>query len=321
MAKRDFYEVLGVSRTATDKEIRQAYRRLARKHHPDVNPGDKSAEARFKEINEAYQVLSNAEDRKKYDQFGEDWKYADRMAAAGAAAGGSRGGGFGTWSFSRGGRRGSTAADPFEGIDLGDLGDLFGRFGGRQGDGPFAMPGQDIESQVQVTLEEAFHGTTRLLAVADQRGGSRRLEVKVPAGVKTGSRIRVAGEGSPGMGGGPKGDLWLVITVLPHEIFQREGDDLKVEVGVPLEDALLGGEVQVPTLKGGHLALKLPAGTQNAQSFRLRGQGMPNLEGGKGDLYAKVKVVLPTSLTPEEKDFFERMRARRVRYAGRPVSP
>ena len=304
MAKRDFYEVLGVSRSASAKEIRQAFRKLARKHHPDVSK-DKGAEAKFKEVNEAYEVLSDPENRKKYDQYGDDWKHADKIAAAQAAGGF---GGNGGWPPG-GGRAGGE--DPFAGFDLGDL---FGQQGGRGGRGrraqAFSMPGQDLEQPVEVTLDESFQGTARTVQVQGQRG-TKRLEVKIPAGVRTGSRIRVAGEGGPGTGSGPKGDLWLAVSVLPHALFERDGNDLKVEVPVTLLDAVLGGEIEVPTLTGGKLALKIPPETQNGRVFRLRGQGMPALEGGRGDLLAKVRVVLPTNLSTEEKALFERLKALR----------
>lgn len=304
MAKRDFYEVLGVSRSASAKEIRQAFRKLARKHHPDVSK-DKGAEAKFKEVNEAYEVLSDPENRKKYDQYGDDWKHADKIAAAQAAGGF---GGNGGWPPG-GGRAGGE--DPFAGFDLGDL---FGQQGGRGGRGrraqAFSMPGQDLEHPVEVTLDESFQGTARTVQVQGQRG-TKRLEVKIPAGVRTGSRIRVAGEGGPGTGSGPKGDLWLAVSVLPHALFERDGNDLKVEVPVTLLDAVLGGEIEVPTLTGGKLALKIPPETQNGRVFRLRGQGMPALEGGRGDLLAKVRVVLPTNLSTEEKALFERLKALR----------
>ena len=315
MAKRDFYEVLGVSRTASVKEIRQAFRKLARKHHPDVNK-DKGAEAKFKEVNEAYEVLSDPENRKKYDRYGDDWKHADKIAAAQAAGGFDGNGG---WPPG-GGRSGGE--DPFAGFDLGDL---FGRAAGGRGSRrapAFAMPGQDLEHPVEITLEEAFQGTTRTVQIQGQRG-LKRLEVKIPAGVRSGSRVRVAGEGGPGMGGGPEGDLWLTVTVLPHTLFERDGNDLKVEAPVPLIDAMLGGEIEVPTLKGGKLALRIPPETQNGRVFRLRNQGMPILEGGagmgvgaRGDLLVKVKVVLPTNLSPEEKTLFERLKALR----GEPVA-
>ncbi len=304
---RDYYEVLGVTRTATDKEIRAAYRKLARQYHPDLNPGNKAAEARFKEIQQAYEVLGNPDSRKKYDQFGAAWEYAGQ----GPQPGGYRPG--------PGPQR--TTETPFDFGDLGadsfDLGDVLGRvFGGFGGSRTQTRPrrGRDIEQPVTITLEEAYSGTTRLVEVLSEGGEPRRLEVKIPAGVRDGSRVRVAGEGGPGIAGGPRGDLYLVISVRPHQTFERKGDDLYTDVAVPLTAAALGGEVQVPTLKG-RLALKIPAETQNGRVIRLAGQGMPRLGGtGHGDIYARVKVVLPSGLSARERELFEELR--RLRPTG-----
>ncbi|WP_322796378.1 J domain-containing protein [Tepidiforma sp.] len=326
---RDFYEVLGVARTATEKEIRSAYRKLARKFHPDVNPGDKSAEAKFKEINQAYEVLSDPEKRKKYDRWGDQWELADQLEAAGARPGATPFGG-GRDPFSRGNGMG---ADPFA-----DFGSIFETLFRRERGGPRGASGsrrgQDVETPVEITLEEAFHGTTRVLNLQSPEacrtcGGSgeiagaichacegmgvvtrpRRLEVRIPAGVKTGSRVRVAGEGRPGIGGGPAGDLYLLVTVLPHARFERRGDDLYAEVDVPVVDAVLGGEVTVQTIDG-RVALRIPELTQNGRQFRLSGKGMPVLgqAGRRGDLYVKARVVLPDRLTPEERRHWEALR-------------
>lgn len=297
MAAKDYYELLSVSRNASDKEIKQAYRRLARKYHPDVNPGDKSAEARFKEINAAYEVLSDSEKRKKYDRFGENWQYADQFAGQ-------------QWSpFGDSSRTGTT----FDFVDLSDLGgqggifdSLFRSFDPRT-TSRRPRRGRDIDFPIEVTLEEAYHGSARL--ITDMTG--RRLEVKIPPGVKDGSRIKVAGKGESGPGSGPSGDLYLVASVKPHPIFQRKDSDLHVEVSVPLTDVVLGGEVAVPSLKG-KLALKIPPQTQNGKVFRLAGQGMPRMgDTKKGDLFAKVKVVLPTKLTERERELFEELRSLR----------
>lgn len=302
---RDYYEVLGVGRQATDKEIRAAYRKLARQYHPDLNPGDKTAESRFKEIQQAYEVLSDAEKRKKYDQFGANWEHVGQ-----APPQGSRSGGRTTYT---------TTDIPYdlgdlggEGVDLGDiLGRVFGGFGGRTSTQARPRRGQDVEQPVSVTLDEAYRGTARLVEVLGENGEPRRLEVKIPPGVRDGSRVRVAGEGGPGVGGGARGDLFLVIGVLPHPGFERKGDDVTAEIPVPLSTAMLGGEVAVQTLKG-RLALRIPPETQNGRTFRLAGQGMPKLGGGgSGDFFAKVRVVLPTSLTPEERELFAKLRDRR----------
>jgi DnaJ-class molecular chaperone len=299
---RDYYETLGVGRQATDKEIRAAYRKLARQYHPDLNPGDKSAESRFKEIQQAYEVLSDSDKRKRYDQFGANWEMAGQAPPQGAR---------------RSGRSTYTSTDipvdfgdiAGEGVDLGDiLGRVFGGFGGRTTTQTRTRRGQDIEQPVSVTLEEAFHGTTRLVEVLGEGGEPRRLEVKIPPGVRDGSRVRVAGEGGPGVGGGPRGDLFLVTSTLPHQTYERKGDDLHADVPVPLTTAVLGGEVAVQTLKG-RLALRIPQDTQNGRVFRLAGQGMPRLGGtGAGDFYAKVRVSLPTGLSEAERDVFVKLR-------------
>ncbi len=297
MATKDYYQILGVSRGAGEKEIKQAYRKLARKYHPDVNPGDKAAEAKFKEINEAYEVLSDPEKRRKYDEFGDRWQYADQFARAQGSGGPFEG-------FRQGG-----ATYHFTTFGEGDFSDIFGEifrnFGTADDTGGVrtrVRRKRAIEHPVEITLEEAFNGTTRLLDL-----GGRRLEVKIPPGVDTGSKVRVATGGAQA-----ESDIILLITVRPHAQFERKGDDLHVEVPVPLTDAILGGEVQVPTLKGSKLALKIPPETQNGKLFRLAKQGMPHLNNGdRGDLYAKVRVVLPTNLTEREKKLFEELRSLR----------
>lgn len=326
MAGKDFYQILGVNRTASDKEIKQAYRRLARKHHPDLNPDDKSAEARFKEINAAYQVLSDPEKRKKYDQFGDQWEYADQFVRPGGQE-------RVRWDFGRG----DTTFQYGRAGDLGDVfSDLFGGFGVGSGVRRGPQRGQDLESTVEVSLEEAYHGSTRVIQLQTEEpctacGGTgkvgnrvcticngaalkispKRLEVKIPAGVRDGSRIRMAGEGGLGRAGGKRGDLYLVAKALPHKLFERKGDDLYTEVPVSLATAMLGGEVVLPTLNG-NLSLRIPPETQNGKVFRLAGRGMPVLGNARyGDMFAKAKVVLPTDLTEEERKLFESLRSLR----------
>ena len=307
MEYKDYYKILGVDKNASEKEIKQAYRRLARKYHPDVNPGDKGAEDRFKEINEAHEVLTDPEKRRKYDQLGSSWQQWQRM--------GRDPGGFdwGSW-YSPG--TGQVH------VEYGDFSDLFGGGGfseffeslfGGIGRSPGvggqrsyrARPrrGRDYEQPVDITLEEAFQGTKRTIHL-----DGRRLEVKVPPGVKTGSKVRMAGEGGEGVGGGAKGDLFLKINVLPHATFERKGSDLHCQVDVGLYTAVLGGEIVVPTLKG-RVSLKIPPETQSGRSFRLSGQGMPHLRDPEkhGDLYAKVKVVLPKNLSEAEKKLFRQL--------------
>ncbi len=321
MAGKDYYGILGVNRDASDKQIKQAYRRLARKYHPDVNPGDKSAEATFKQINEAYEVLSDAEKRRKYDQFGDQWQYADQFARAGGRQAPS-------WGYGQG--RGDEFH--FGGDDLGSLfGELFGR--GTRSRRARPRRGRDIEHPVEITLEEAYQGATRTIALQTEepcstckgtgkiqnvpcsvcRGSGvvasvKRLEVKIPPGVKDGSRVRIAGKGEPAYAGGASGDLYLLVSVKPHRLFERRGDDLYVDVAVPLTVVVLGGEVQVPTPKGSKLALRIPPETQNGRAFRLARQGMSHLgNSSHGDLFVKVNVLLPTNLSPKEKELFEQL--------------
>lgn len=316
MAGKDYYSVLGVARTASDKEIKQAYRRLARRHHPDVNPGDAAAERRFKEINAAYEVLSDPEKRRQYDQYGDQWEHAAEFARARQAYGRGRPG---TTTTNGGGF-------PFD--DL--LGGIFGRGAPRSG----PQRGADLEQATEVSLEEAFSGTLRVFEVQSERPcascqGSglvaaatcaacrgrgrvarpRRIEVRLPPGVATGSRVRVAGEGQPGAGGGLKGDLFVVVTVRNHERFTRSGDDLSVDLPVPLVTAVLGGEVHLATMKG-TVALTIKPETQNGQTIRLGGLGMPHLghPDVRGDLYVRVQVELPTKLTAEQRRLFEDLR-------------
>ncbi|NNJ12938.1 J domain-containing protein [Chloroflexales bacterium ZM16-3] len=281
---KDYYQILGVSRSASDQEIKQAYRKLARKYHPDINPGDKQAEARFKEINEAYETLSDKEKREKYDRFGSDWKRYEQ-AGPGADYGG------------------------------GDVSDIFESFfgggrGGRGGGGfNIKMDGQDVEQPVDISLEEAFHGTQRSIQFSNPNGTPRTITVKIPAGSDTGGRVRVSGEGAPGMNGGARGDLIMAVRVLPNARFERKGSDLHTTIDAPMYTLLLGGQVQVPTLTGKTITLTIPQGTQNGRTFRLSGQGMPVLHTDRrGDLYARMNVVLPTKLGDRERELLDELR-------------
>ena len=315
---KDYYATLGVPKTASEKELKQAYRKLARKHHPDVNPGDKSAESKFKEINEAYEVLGDPEKRKKYDELGANWRMYEQAGARPQQDGGAwnvnfgagRPGGFRTMTEEEM-REMFGNADPFS--------DFFHTFfGGSMGAtddeppgrrGRTARPprqGRDVEQELSLSLEDTYHGTTRRLSIKHD-GHARTVDVRIPAGVGDGSRVRVAGEGEMGGGGAPSGDLYLRIRQLPHSRFERRGRDLYTKVPVMLTTAVLGGEADAHTLDGKTLRLKIPAGTQNGQVFRLKGHGMPVVgkPGETGDLYATVDVELPKTLTSEQRAHFE----------------
>jgi DnaJ-class molecular chaperone len=278
-----YYDILGVSQEASEAEVRKAYRRLARKCHPDLNPGDKDPAARFKEVNEAYQVLSDQEKRSRYDRYGDNWKNADRIEEAQRVRPSAWGGSV-------------FAETSFE--------DMFANFFSDRGVG---ISRTTLQHKVEVTLEEASQGTTRLVEVstAGQSPG-RRLTVKIPPGVDNSSTVHVA------FGNGRRGDLYLRVSVRPHNNFQREADNLKTTVKVPLVDAILGSEVMVSTLQG-KVALKIPAETQNGHTFRLKGKGMPRLQSPQnyGDLLVKVRVALLKNLTDEERQLFEQLRALR----------
>jgi molecular chaperone DnaJ len=351
MSKRDYYEVLGISRTATEQEIKSAYRRLALQHHPDKNPNDTQAEDRFKEAAEAYSILSDGEQRKRYDRFG----HSGVSSGAGAAWG----------------------APGFSGLEdiLGDLfgfGDVFGTGGGRGGGRrTAAQRGADLRYDLEISLEDAANGLTAPLRIpkletcsacegagaapgtkaetcqtcagagqvryqqgffsvartcgacrgagrviktpcAECKGAGRvenerTMEVKIPAGVETGSRLRIQGEGEAGLHGGPAGDLYVVIHTSEHERFERQGSNLYSSMPITFGQAALGAEIEVPTLDG-EQGLKVPAGTQTGTVFRVKGKGMPVLGGrGRGDLYVAVTVVTPTTLTREQRKLLEQL--------------
>lgn len=288
-SKKDYYEILGVPRTAGEKELKAAYRRLARKHHPDVNPGNKAAEEKFKEISEAFAVLSDSEKRAKYDRGGHE-------------------------AFEPG-------FDPFQGVTfdfqdlgLGNLSDLFELFGGRGRRGGAGGPaaGSNLHLEMSLPFGDAIHGTTLTVTIPREveRGGRRvrvseNVNVRIPRGIEDGGRVRIPGKGNEGSGGGPPGDAFVNIRVEPHPLFRRDGADLVCEVPVGIVKATLGGDVEVPTLDG-RATIKVPPGTRGGQRFRLKGRGIPAVGGRPaGDLYASVQVVTPRDLDERSRQLLE----------------
>lgn len=301
MEYKDYYNILGVSKRSSEEEIKQAYRRLARQYHPDKNPGDKAAEEKFKAINEAYEVLGNSQNRARYDQLGSNYHRFRQM-----------GGNPNEFDFSQwfGGSSGR-----YQQANI-NLNDLFGSSGGFSdffnavfgGQGPtmnrasaFRRNAGEVEQNVEITLEEAFHGTTCTF-----RQNGEEFAAKIPAGAKTGTKIRLRGKGNPGPGG--PGDLFLLVQVKPHATFKRAGHHLEVDVPVDVSTAVLGGKVKVPTLTG-PVYLTIPAGTQGGQTFRLRGKGMPYLRDNEstGDLLANVQIRIPKEVSAEERALYEQL--------------
>jgi curved DNA-binding protein len=290
---RDFYATLGVGRSATSEEIQRAYRKLARENHPDVNK-DPRAEERFKEVSEAYQVLSDPEQRRKYDRFGEDFRQVpedwEQRVGAGAAP--------------RGGRvRHATTGGGFEGFEGIDIEDLFGGFfRDRDRGGP--VPGADQEAELELTVEEAYRGGPRHLTI----GGDREYDVTIPPGVLDGQRIRLAGQGGRGSGNAAPGDLYLVARIRPHRRYRLEGRDIHVELPVTPWEAALGATVPVTT-PGGEVKVRVVPGSSSGRRLRLRGEGMPNPKGKPGDLYAEVRVMVPKRPSKRERELFEELAA------------
>ena len=308
---RDFYEILGVSRNATQEQIQRAYRKLARAHHPDVNK-DPGAEDRFKDVSEAYNVLHDPETRRRYDAFGPDFRRVpddvDPETWNRAAAGGGQGaGGAGTGGRARRGPAADTGfATGFgEDIDLDDL--LGGLFGGRAGRGWGPIPGADQEAVIDLTVEEAYRGTRRSVTL-EGGGQTRTLQVTIPAGVTNGQRIRLAGQGGRGTEGAPAGDLYLIVRIAPHPRYRVEGRDLHVELPLAPWEAALGTTVAVET-PDGEAKVKVPAGTSSGRRLRLRGRGLPNPKGTAGDLYAEARILVPRKLSAEERRLFEELAA------------
>ena len=328
MAKRDYYEVLGVGRNADAKEIKCAYRKLAKKYHPDMNPGDKQAEQKFKEVTEAYNVLSDTEKKKLYDQYGFA-AFEEGFGGAGAHGAGSQGGfgGFnGGFNYNQGGSGGFHEYH-FEGSNMDDMGDIFGDLFGNMfhgqkssgfgGDSGFhsqygsgfggrsaSAKGSDLRSEVSVSLEEAAFGCERMIRLSDPSGSGavQTLKVHVPAGIENGKSIRLKGKGNPGFNGGPAGDLFLKVNVAEKQGFERKGMDIYTTVEVPFTTAVFGGEARVSTLYG-DVIVRIPEGTQSGRKIRLRGKGIVSMKDSSvhGDQYAVVRIKVPADLSPEAK--------------------
>ena len=302
MAGKDFYKVLGVDRKSSSDEIKKAFRRQARQYHPDVRPDDKAAEKKFKEINEAYEVLSDDKKRQEYDTYGADFQ--QRAGGAGGFPGG-RAGGFDFSDLFGGGGRTSSSGNPFGGQSGGfDFGDLFGGGGGGcQGRSQGPSRGGNAEHQVEINFAEAVQGTELKLRIDNQQ-----VSVKVRSGTVDGARLRLKGKGHPGINNGPAGDLILTIKVHSDKVFTMQGRDLLCSVDVPLTTALLGGKVEVPTFSG-KAVLKVKEGVQNGQKMRLRGKGVPaaGKASAAGDQIVELKVLMPKSLTPQARELVEKL--------------
>jgi len=310
MSKRDFYEILGVPKGASDDEIKKAYRKLAMKYHPDRNKGRKDAEARFKEAKEAYEALSDKDKRAAYDRFG----HAGVDPSMAGAAGGAGGFDFNEmFRQARGAQGGAGGGAGFEGFQFeGAPEDLFeGLFGGGRGGrrAPRSRKGADVGYRMNVSLEQAVRGFETHISVPGDDGASRTLEVKIPAGIRDGQKVRIAGRGHPGHDGGPAGDVLVEIRIEPHPRFEREGDDLVTRATISQPQAALGGEVEVATLDG-PVTMTVPPGTQPGRRFRLRGKGVKGMKSGElGDLYVVVQVETPTHLTAEQQALYRQLAA------------
>jgi curved DNA-binding protein len=317
MPGKDYYKILGVSKSASTEEIKKAYRKLAMQYHPDRNAGDKAAEAKFKEISEAYAVLSDAEKRKQYDMFGSEgfqqrysqedifssFDFSDIFKEFGFGSFGGRKRGRGSGIFdhifsgaSQGGTRYQTKGQPFSSFFSG------------YGDQARSLKGQDLVYELPLRLEDIVE--THEKSISYNVGGvNHQVKVKVPAGIAHGKRLRLAGKGQPGPGGGPPGDLYIKVKLLNHPIFQREGDDLYIRREIKFSEAALGTQIEVPTIEGKRLNLRIPAGTQSGSKMRLRGHGLPRMSsGGRGDAYVKIEVSVPKKLDRKQRTLLEELR-------------
>lgn len=305
MDYKDYYKTLGLSKSATQDEIKKAYRKLAVKYHPDKNPDNKESEARFKEVAEAYEVLKDPEKRKKYDELGSNWKYYQQTGSSGRGAGREPRGQEGYHQFHGnvhdifGNTAGSGFSDFFESF----FGSSFGKQSAGFQNSAYAFKGQDFQAEASISLEEAYHGTTRLLEL----DGST-LRIKIKPGVKEGQLLKIKGKGAPGTQGGGSGDLFIKITISPHAVFERKEDDLYLDVPIDLYKAVLGGKQEVSTFKG-KVSITIPRGTESGKLFRLKGRGMPVYNSDSyGDLYIRAHVKIPKALSEEERRLFEQLK-------------
>jgi len=329
MAKRDYYDVLGVPRDADQAAIKKAYRRLARRYHPDLNPNDAQAETKFKEIGEAYEVLSDKTKRQAYDRFGHEGVRMGAEAAAGPQPGGPGGGRYTyTWSGEGGSPFEDIAFEAFAGSGgqgASFIEELFSRLGGRGGRtrrpragrraaaGGAAVKGQDVSSGITIPFEQAVRGVRTTLALQrpgpDGSARTERIEVSIPAGVCDGQRLRLRGRGGPAPAGGQAGDLYLTVRIRPHPHFRRHGRDVSIDVPITLSEAALGATVDVPTVHGTHTAVQIPPGTRGGQRLRLKGQGLRTPGSDQpGDQYCVVRLVPPAGLDPKQRELFEELR-------------
>ncbi|MBE7381749.1 MAG: DnaJ domain-containing protein [Leptolyngbya sp. SIO1E4] len=316
---KDYYSILGVSKSASTDEIKRAFRKLARKYHPDVNPGNRTAEAKFKEVSEAYEVLSDSDKRRKYDQFGRYWQQADRSGGYGSTSD------FGDFDFSNYGsfeefinellgRFGSGFGGPggastgrnayaYRSAPRGGFGNDFGKASGAAGSSGQSF---DQDAKISLSLSEAFRGTRKRLKI-----GSEEVEVRIPAGAKQGTKVRLRGKGQMNPYSGLRGDIYLIVNLLAHNTFQFEGDNLLCEVPITPDEAVLGGKIEVPT-PDGSVTMNLPAGVKSGQSLRLRGKGWPSPKGGRGDQLVRVVITPPKSLTNQERQLYEQIQNQRT---------
>lgn len=313
MSGKDYYKILGVAKSASADEIKKAYRKLALKYHPDHNKGDKAAEAKFKEISEAYAVLTDPEKRKQYDTFGAEG-FQNRFSQEDIFRGFDFSGIFREFGFG-----GGRSENIFSQIFGGGMGGAHGRAHFHTGGAPFnssfqgfqgqprGMKGQDLVYELSLTLEDVANGAEKLIAY-DLGGAQERVSVKIPAGIKSGKKLRLPGKGRPGIQGGPPGDLYIQVHVLHHPLFSREGDNLHIRHEIKFSDAVLGTEIEVPTIDQKRLKLKVPHGTQNGAKFRMRGYGVPHMgESGRGDQFVEIRVAVPKDVSKEQETLIKKL--------------